>query len=57
MNKKYKGMPSVCKPRGRNKPGKKKLVQRPSYPEGYATPLVVRYIEPEACNGEGDGAP
>lgn len=41
MPKKVKGLSAACRPPGRDKPPRKKLAQRPSYPRGYATPMTV----------------
>ena len=46
MDKRYKSIPSSTKPRGRNKPLRRKLAQKASYRDGYARELEVRFVEP-----------
>lgn len=48
VNPKYRGIPTVTKPRGRNKPLRKKLAQRSTYGVGYAKELTTRYVEPRS---------
>lgn len=33
-------------PPGRDKPSRKKLAQKPSYPRGYARDLTIRFVAP-----------